>query len=199
MKLLYSPTSPYVRKVRAVAIEKGVSSQLELISATPWPDPTHIATLNPLGKIPVLVCDDGTELYDSPVICEYLDSLTPDPQLIPAAGMTRFRILRLQALADGIMDAGVSIILEKRRPPAEQSPAAQARALNAITRGVGALQGELSLSTHAIDLGQLAIAVAIGYLEFRFPELEVLAPRYGLQDWWQRISARPSLQTTIPN
>jgi glutathione S-transferase len=199
LKLLNSPTSPYVRKVRAVAIEKGLSSRLELISATPWPDPTSIATHNPLGKIPVLLCDDGTVLYDSPVICEYLDSLTPDPILIPAAGMARFRILRLQALADGIMNAGVSIILEKRRPPAEQSTAAQARALSAITRAVGALQGELSVSANAVDLGQLAIAVAVGYLEFRFPELEVLAPRYGLQQWWQRISARPSLQTTIPS
>jgi glutathione S-transferase len=115
MQLYYSATSPYVRKVRVVAIEKGLDGDIELIEAMPWPDPSLIATQNPLGKVPALVLDDGTALYDSPVICEYLDTLGEGNRLLPPVGPARWRSLRIQALADGIMDAAVSIVLERRR------------------------------------------------------------------------------------
>jgi glutathione S-transferase len=197
MKLLYSPTSPYVRKVRVLAIERGLADRIELVTAVPWPDPAPVVRDNPLGKVPVLVTDDGFALYDSPVICEYLDSIASGSALIPAAGIERWRVLRCQALADGILDAAVAVVLERRRPAPEQSAAGIRRSLDAIHRAVATLAGELK-STHEFDLGQIALAVALGYLDFRLGEIDFGAGAPAIRDWWANVSERPSLVSTRP-
>jgi glutathione S-transferase len=198
MKLLYSPTSPYVRKVRVVAIEKGLADRIELVAAHPWPDPALAARANPLGKVPALVLGDGSALYDSPVICEYLDALIPASPLIPREGAARWAVLRRQALADGILDAAVAIVLERRRPAGERSPAAEQRACDAIRRSVAALPGELRPADAPFDLGQIAIAVALGYLEFRLGELDLGQAEPRVAGFWAVAQARPSLVATRP-
>lgn len=199
LQLYFSPTSPYVRKVRVVAIEKGLDGRIELVEALPWPDPTFIATQNPLGKVPALVLDDGSSLYDSPVICEYLDALGEGPRLLPTDGSARWQALRTQALADGIMDAAVSIVLERRRPEAQQAAESMDRSAHAIRRGVAALALAInpSLST-PFDLAHIASAVAIGYLHFRLPDLELGLETPTIADWWSLIRERPSLAATAP-
>jgi glutathione S-transferase len=199
MQLYYSATSPYVRKVRVVAIEKGLDGDIELIEAMPWPDPSLIATQNPLGKVPALVLDDGSALYDSPVICEYLDTLGEGNRLLPPAGPARWRSLRMQALADGIMDAAVSIVLERRRPAELQSREATDRAANAIRRSLTVLAREIGPTlTAPFDLAHIASAVAIGYLHFRLPDLELGLDNPKISEWWSLISERPSLAATAP-
>jgi glutathione S-transferase len=198
MKLYYSPTSPYVRKVRVVAIEKGLADRVALVLANPWPDPAAVAAVNPLGKVPALVTDDGLALYDSPVICEYLDSLVPAAPLIPRSGSGRWQVLRCQALCDGILDAAVGIVLERRRPEAERSMASQERSADAIRRSVTALAAELRPPGAAFDLGQIAVAVALGYIEFRLGDLDLGTGRSAIRDWWIAMRERPSLVATRP-
>jgi glutathione S-transferase len=198
MKLLYSPTSPYARKARIVALEKGLGERVEIVSAIPWPDPTPVIGANPLGKVPVLILADGTALYDSPVICEYLDSLVPASPLIPYDGMPRWLVLRRQALCDGILDAAVGMVLESRRPPAEQSASAQARATDAIRRSVEALARELKSADEPFDLAQISSAVAIGYLGFRLKHLDLGTSRPEIQTFWNAIKTRPSVASTEP-
>jgi glutathione S-transferase len=197
MKLLYSTTSPYARKVRIVAIEKGLAPRIELVPATPWPDPAPVAVHNPLGRIPVLLLTDGSALYDSPVICEYLDTLIPASALIPREGAARWTVLRQQALADGILDAAVSVVLERRRPATERSPAAEQRALAALRRSVLALATEVR-ADGPFDLGQIACAVAIGYLHFRLGDAGLGLDAPALAAYWRAVKARPSLAATEP-
>ncbi len=199
MQLYYSPTSPYVRKVRVVAIEKGLADRIELVTASPWPDPTAVARVNPLGKVPALVTDDGVALYDSPVICEYLDALVPAAPLIPRSGSGRWQVLRCQALCDGILDAAVAVVLERRRPEAERSAAAQQRAIDAIRRSVAALAPELRTGGAPFDLGQISTAVALGYLEFRLGDVELGMDQPAIRDWWAATRDRPSLVMTRPS
>jgi glutathione S-transferase len=198
VKLYYSPTSPYVRKVRIAAIEKGLADRVELVVANPWPDPAAVVSVNPLGKVPALVADDGLVLYDSPVICEYLDSLAPEPRLIPASGAERWQVLRTQALADGILDAAVAIVLERRRSEAERSTLSQKRAGEAIRRGVAALATGIRSAGDDADLAVIATGVALGYLEFRLPDVDFLAPHRALRAWWTALAARPSFAATVP-
>jgi glutathione S-transferase len=198
MKLYYSPTSPYVRKVRVVAIEKGLADRIELVSATPWPDPAAVAAVNPLGKVPALVTDEGVALYDSPVICEYLDVLVPAAPLVPRSGSGRWQVLRCQALCDGILDAAVAIVLERRRPEAERSTSVAKRAEDAIRRSVAALKAELRPASAGFDLGQISIAVALGYLEFRLGDVALGVDEPAIRDWWAATRERPSLVATRP-
>ncbi len=198
MKLYHSPTSPYVRKVRVVAIEKGLADRIELVDASPGPPLTAVYGVNPLGKVPALVTDDGVALYDSPVICEYLDSLVPAAPLIPRSGAARWQVLRCQALCDGILDAAVGIVLERRRPPAERSAQAQEHSAAAIRRAVAALAAELRPAAAVFDLGQISIAAALGYLEFRLGDADLGADQPAIRDWWSATRQRPSLAATRP-
>jgi glutathione S-transferase len=198
MKLYSSPTSPYVRKVRVVAIEKGLADRIEVVDANPWPEPAIVAAVNPLGKVPALVGDDGIVLYDSPVICEYLDSLVPAAPLIPRSGAARWQVLRCQALCDGILDAAVAIVLERRRPEAERSAAAQQRGVQAIRRGVAAAAAEIRPAGQPFDLAQISIAVTLGYLEFRLADLDLGTGTRPVRDWWAVARDRPSLVATRP-
>ena len=122
MKLRYSPTSPYVRKVTVTAQETGVQPRIERVPTVTTDPASGLAKDNPLGKVPTLILDDGERLYDSPVICEYLDGLHGGAKIVPPAGPERWVALRRQALADGILDAAVLRLMETRRPASSPRP-----------------------------------------------------------------------------
>jgi glutathione S-transferase len=197
MKLLFNAPSPFARKVRVALLEKGLMDKVALETVQPWPEPIAITPFNPLGKIPVLILDDGAVLYDSPVICEYIDSLSGEPQLISPVGAPRLRILRLQALADGALDAAVNIVLERKRPTADQSNAMLSRWTQAIHRTLDHFAADVGETGRPFDLSEISFACLVGYLGFRLPDLDLVSdPR--LQLWWQVVSRRDSLRVTDP-
>jgi glutathione S-transferase len=197
MKLLFNAASPFARKVRIALLEKGLMEQIHLEAVQPWPEPVAITPFNPLGKIPVLILDDGSPLYDSPVICEYIDSLTEAPRLIAPTGPSRLRILRLQALADGALDAAVNIMLERKRAPTEQSISMLGRWTQAIRRSLDHFAADRSRGNQPFDLAEISLACLIGYLGFRLPDLDLVTdPR--LQEWWHAASRRDSVRATDP-
>ncbi|NNG05068.1 MAG: glutathione S-transferase [Inquilinus sp.] len=199
MKLRFSPTSPYVRKVRALAIETGLADRLELAATDPWQADTDLPASNPLGKVPALELDDGTVLFDSPVICEYLDSLHGGTKLFPAAGPARWKALRLQAIGDGICDAAILRRLDGMRPAGLQSADWQQRQRQAVARACDLLEAEAGTLGGPATIGQLAIACALGYLDFRFDADKWREGRPKLAAWFADFAKRPSIaETALP-
>ncbi len=198
MKLRYSPTSPYVRKVTVTAIESGLDGAIERIATNVWDPESDIARDNPLGKVPALITDGGEVLFDSPVICEYLDSLHEGVKLVPPAGGARWRALRRQALADGILDAAVLRLLEGKREPAQQSAAWIGRQKAAVERTLDALEDSAAGLGEEVTIGHITIAVALGYLDFRYPDDDWRAGRATLAAWYQGFAQRPSMSQTVP-
>lgn len=199
MQLLISPTSPYARKARVTVREKGLLDRVEEVVLNPHQDPAELLAQNRLGKIPVLVRDDGEALYDSPVICEYLEWLGEGPRLIPEPGNARWAVMRAQALADGIMDLAAATVMERARPEAEQSPASMERWRGKIERAVGGMGAALdAIPDEGFDLGRIACAVALGYLDFRLPEYDWRAGQPELGDWHAEACKRISMQETAP-
>jgi glutathione S-transferase len=197
MKLYYSPTSPYVRKVMIFLNETGLVARVELLHTNVWaPDTTH-GEINPLGKIPVLTLEDGVPLYDSPVIVDYLDSLHDGTPLIPAAHPRRHVVLCQQALADGIMDAAILRRLENSRPEAERSNTWSERQLTSIVRAIDMLEADVE-DLGEIDIGAIAVACALGYLDLRLPEFDWRSSRPKLAAWFQIFAERPSFRLTRP-
>jgi len=198
MKLFFSPTSPYVRKVRIAAIELGIEDQIELILANPWDNPPELAEANPLGKVPALIIADNQVLFDSPVICEYLDSLNTAVTLFPISGEARWNALRLQALADGILDAAVMIRLDSLRPEAEQNSDVRIRQINVIRRALISLCSEMTRLIGPVSIGQVAVACALAYLDFRLPEEDWHKVHPKLDCWYASWMERESMQATMP-
>ena len=199
MKLYFSSASPYVRKVMVAAIETGLDKKIQAMPTTVVPVKPNLdlARDNPLMKVPTLVTDGGESLFDSRVICEYLDSLHDGRKLIPATGGERWRVLRLQALADGILDAGIITRYELAiRPQEKQWSDWIAGQGKKITQGLDLAESE-SLGG-PIDLGQIAIACAIGWLEFRKPIGDIRPGRPKLFKWYDEFAKRPSMQATVP-
>jgi glutathione S-transferase len=199
MKLFYSPTSPYVRKVLITAFELGLHERIEKVPVQNSPV-QHDASLNqanPIGKIPALITDDGLELYDSPVICEYLDSLHQGPKLFPDAGPARWEALRQQALADGVMDAAVLVRYETWLRPAElRWPDWTQGQTSKIERGLDVMESELASFEGALSIGTVSFACALGYLDLRLPDLPWRDSHLRLASWLVEFGARPSFQTT---
>lgn len=198
MKLYGSLTSPYVRKVRVILHEKKLAC--EFVVADAWAADSPIPALNPLGKVPVLELDDGELLFDSPVILEYLDSVKMPP-LLAASGETRWQMLCWSALADGILDAVVTRLLESRRPAEQQSAENIHRQEEKVSRSLNYIERHLSggawLMTGRFTLADLTVAVALEYTDFRYPhDWQSRHPR--LASWLAEISARPSLAETRP-
>jgi glutathione S-transferase len=198
MKLFFSPTSPYVRKVRIAAIELGLEDQIELILTNPWDNPPELADANPLGKVPALLISDNEILFDSPVICEYLDSLNREVTLLPSSGQARWDALRLQALADGILDAAVMIRYDSLRPEAEQYSGMRTRQINVIRRALISLCSEMTRLIGPVTIGQIAVACAIGYLDFRLAEEDWRKLHPKLDCWYVSWMQRESMQVTMP-
>ncbi len=198
MKLRFSPTSPYVRKVTVMVIETGLDAVVERVPTNVWDPATDIAENNPLGKVPVLLLDDGTMLFDSPVICEYLDGLHDGPKLFPAAGPERWAALRQQALGDGILDASILCMLEGRRPDGERSPSWMERQARAVERALDVLEDETDALAGPLTIGRLTVAVTLGYRDFRFGDDDWRLGRPALADWYEAMADRPSMTSTMP-
>jgi glutathione S-transferase len=196
VKLFHSPTSPYVRKVMAVAIAREIERQITLIPTNPHDSPAALLAVNPLSKVPCLVTADGVALFDSPVICEYLDSLEGAVPVFPRAGGARWKALKYQAMADGIMDAAVLRRMESGRPREAARDTAMARQKAAVDRALDELEREPPL--RAPDIGSLSVACALGYLDFRFAAEDWRAARPLLAGWFAAISEEPALARTTP-
>jgi len=196
MKLRYSATSPFARKVLITAIECGV--ELDLVKTNAWDPATDLVNDNPLSKIPALVLDDGQTLYDSPVICEYLDTLHTGHKLFPADSHERFRQLKLQALADGIMDAAVQIRIETAlRPEDKRWNDWVERQQNAITRGLDYLEKEVGHWGGVFLIGPITVVAALSYLDFR-KVCDWRNNRPHLAHWYQTTHNRRSVRETEP-
>lgn len=200
MKLIGSLTSPFVRKVRIVLAEKKIDCAFEIDS--PWVEGNKVAKLNPLGKIPVLILDDGTHVFDSRVIVEYLDATTPNNRLIPASGRERLLVKRWEALADGVCDAAASSFLERKRPAAQQSPDWIARQQQKIDLGLAAMADELGERAWyrgtKLSLADIAVGSALGYLTLRFGELDWPRRYPNLDKLNRKLLERPSFAETVP-
>lgn len=194
MKLLISPTSPYVRKVMVVADEGGIKDRIDLEKANTKDPNNSIPEVNPLGKIPALVLDDGTCLYDSPVIAEYFNSLSG----IDLMGADRWNTLRLQALADGMMDAAYIRATEAKAPAEEFRDAVHQKLKGKITRALDTLEEEADGFGDSLTIGHIAVACALGYLDFRHAADNWRDDRPALADWYDSFSARPSMMATVP-
>ncbi|MFQ5764020.1 MAG: glutathione S-transferase N-terminal domain-containing protein [Rhodospirillales bacterium] len=199
MQLRFAPASPYVRKVSVTLIETGLDDRVERIPTSVWDPATDIAETNPLGKVPALVTDEGEVLYDSPVICEYLDGLHNGPKLFPAEGPARWRALRLMALGDGMTDAGILRLLESRRPEEFQFDKWMERQTAVVYRAMDALEEEADgLAGDQPTIGHIAVGCSLGWLDFRFPDLAWRADRPALAEWFEAVSERPSMTATAP-
>ena len=196
MKLRFSPTSPFVRKVRAVAVATGLDARIENVR-TETTDPSWWGD-NPLGKVPALVTDDGRALIDSPVICEYLDSLHDGPKLFPPDGEARWTALQHQALADGIMDACVSCFQESRRPDGERSPGWIERQRGKVERTVAVLEAEAASLEGDPDIGNIAVGCALGYIGLRMPDFDWRTPAPHLAKWYEAFAKNPFMTETAP-
>lgn len=201
MKLLYSVTSPYARKVRIVAAEKKL--ELEIVPSDPWVINPELLAANPLGKVPALITDDGWSLFDSRVIVEYLDGLSPVHRLIPDGSRDRILVKRWEALADGLLDAALTARLESMRPDQNESSAKQITrqrdkisvALTEMSRG---LADNAYCAGNALSLADIAVGCTLGYLDFRFPDIAWASAHPNLAKLYKKLSARASFKSTEP-
>ncbi|VVE71435.1 glutathione S-transferase [Pandoraea anapnoica] len=201
MKLIGALASPYVRKVRIVLAEKKLDYKLELENV--WADDTRIQQSNPIGKVPCLVMEDGEAVFDSRVICEYLDTLSPVGKLIPPSGRERAEVRCWEALADGVTDAAVQIRVEKMF----HDEASRSQVF--ITRQVGKIEESLRAMARGLDerqwcagnrltLADVAVVCALGYLDFRYQEIDWRNAHPNLARHFERMSTRPSVADTVP-
>ncbi len=200
MKLIGSLTSPYVRKVRVVMAEKKLDYQLELENV--WSPDSQIQQFNPLGKVPCLVMEDGGALFDSRVIVEYLDTLSPVARLIPQSGRDRAAVKCWEAIADGMQDACVAIVRENMRPEAQRSPDWIERQYTKIHAALRAMEGSLGENAHCMGvnytLADIAVGCALSYLDLRFAALNWRHDHANLARLDEKLSARPSFMDTMP-
>lgn len=201
MKLIGSLASPYVRKVRIVMAEKKLDYELTLENV--WAPETTILQSNPLGKVPCLIMEDGGAMFDSRVIVEYLDTLTPVGKLIPAHGRERAEVKCWEALADGVLDAAVLVRLENtQRPAALQSKDWIARQMAKVDAGLKAMASGLADTPFCAGtyytLSDVAVGCALGWLSFRFPEIKWRDDHPNLAKLFDKLSDRPSFRDTVP-
>jgi glutathione S-transferase len=200
MKLLVSLLSPYGRKVRVVLAEKRIECELELVDVTPAESPLN--EHNPLGKIPTLLLDDGSSLYDSRVIVDFLDAVSPIGRLIPKGNRERVAVLRWEALADGVLDAGVLLRQETLRPKKEQSAAWIERQRGKVERGVAEMARELGerdwCHNERLTLADISLGCCLGWLAFRHPELDWRGKYANLARHYDKLSQRPAFAETAP-
>lgn len=197
MTLFAAHTSPYARKVRMAVIEAGLSDRVETVRIDPYADAAALQDAAPLGKVPALLTEDGRALYDSPVICAYLDALAPAAGLIPD-GDRRWEALTREALADGILDAAFATVMERRRPEAQRSEYWLERWRRAILRALDAVEADGAGLEGAGLIAEIATGAALGYLDFRLPELVWREARPQTAAWFARFAERSSMRETAP-
>ena len=198
MELKFSPLSPYVRKVSVTAHELGIAQRIRLTPVKTREEPDKIAPFNPLGKIPTLVTDAGAVLYDSPVICEYLDAEFGNHRLLPASGARRWDVLTRVALADGTIDAAILVRQERLRAAEKQAQDWIDWQLRKVYAGLDQMERSVETFGESLDLGQIALACALGYMPLRLAELEGLPKWPRLKAWYEVQSQRASFRLTKP-
>ena len=201
MKLFVTVASPYARKVRVVLAEKRIDCEIVVVpslAASDSPVPAH----NPLGKVPTLLLDDGESLYDSVVIVGYLDNKTPVTRLIPQDNHERALVRRWEALADGVCDAAVAVVMEQRRVPEQQDETVIERQRLKVQRGLQAMASELGegkwIMGERFSLADISVGVALAYLALRMPEIDWRAQYPALDRLYQQLLNRPSFRDTAP-
>jgi glutathione S-transferase len=193
MKLFHSPNSPFSRKCRVVAIEKGIMDKIELIEASPSENPPELWAVNPLGTVPAMAVGNGLHLSDSSVICEYLNTLSPEPDLYA----DRICVLPMAFLAEGILNAAVACVMEGRRPPQFQYPAWVSRKEAAISRAIAKFAG-ISWENAPLSIGTISLGVALEYVSFRLPHLNWREAHPELAKWADTFGKRLSMAQTAP-
>ena len=200
MRLIGSLTSPYVRKARVVLAEKRIEYSFEIDN--PWDEKSRVADANPLGKVPVLVLDDDSTLFDSRVIVEFLDSVSPISRLIPSGNREKIEVKRWEALADGVLDAAIAVVQERRRPAKQKSEATIKRQMEKIERGVAVMARDLGdkpwCTGNAFTLADIACGVALGYLDFRHASFDWRVLHANLAKLASKLAERPSFADTAP-
>ncbi len=202
LRLVGSLTSPYVRKVRIVMAEKRIECQFEVSDV--WSPETKIQQSNPLGKVPCLIMEDGGAVFDSRVIVEYLDTMTPVAKLIPTAGRERVEVRTWEALADGLLDAAIAVRLEQtQRPPEQQSQKWIDRQMGKVDAALEAmasgLEGKNWCHNNAYSLADIAVGCALAYLDFRFPQIDWRNRHPDLAKLYTKLAARQSfIDTALP-
>lgn len=189
MKLYFNKPSPYARKVRVVAHEKGLMDSLDLREVDPWADPPELLAANPLAKVPALITDDGTLLTESSAISVFLDGLGQGRKLVEGE---RWRVMARVGLAQGLIDAAFAIVIERRRPATQQSADWVARQGRAIARTLP----RVALPGERFDLGDIGLACGLAYMDFRLPEIPWRTDRSDLAAWLDRVNQRPSMRAT---
>jgi glutathione S-transferase len=201
VKLYFSPASPYVRKVLASAIELDLEHRIERVpcSVHVIRRDVNVVVHNPLGQVPTLIADDGTVLYDSRVVCEYLDTLAGGHRLFPLPMDRRYRALTEQAASDGLLDAAVLARQELTLRPADKvwEPWREAQ-IAKIVSALDRMQQWSATFGDRVDIGTLTTACAIGYLEFRYADFDWRSGRGTLADWFESFARRPSIARTVP-
>ena len=194
MKLAYSPASPYVRKVTACAIKRGLNVERLKIGTT---DP-ELLKYNALSKVPTLITDDGMCIFDSPVICEYLDSIGSAPKLFPAPGPARWKALTQEALADGILDATQPRRREVALPQDEGRKAYIALQQGKVNRALDVLEAEAASLGELTTIGEITIGCALGYLDFRYANEPWRPGHPKLTTWYEKVAKLAPLAETVP-
>ena len=194
MKIAYSPNSPYVRKAMACAILRGLTIEQWTIPSSD----SQVMAINPLAKVPTLVTDDGVSLFDSPVICEYLDSVGSAPKLFPPAGPARWNALRQQALGDGILDACQPRRREIALPQDDGRKEYIATQRGKVDRSIVALEAEAGKLGALTTIGEVTIACALGYLDFRYANEPWRPAAPKLTAWYAKVAALPAIAQTAP-
>jgi glutathione S-transferase len=196
VKLFYSPASPYARKVMACAVTRDLGARIEKVPCNPNISPPELLAVNPLSKIPCLVTDDGVALFDSPVICEYLDTRGDAQPLFPAHGAARWRALKFQAMGDGILDASVPRRWEMLKPAEDARTVWIERQKSIVDRTLDVL--ETDPPHRMLDIGSIAVACALGYLDFRFAAQPWRPTRPKLAAWLDAFAQNPGIAETAP-
>lgn len=197
MKLYVTAPSPFARKCRIVAREKGLIDRIEEIMVDPYANTPELLAANPIVQAPTLIAEDGLPITDSPVICEYLDAIGSGPRLLPAEGAERLRVRRMETLAGGALEMGVKLLLELRRPETERSPSWMARWTDNMARALDALEAARPDAAR-LDMGVITAGCAVAWIGFRHPGFDWRAGRPHLAALHEAIETRPSFEQTRP-
>lgn len=199
MKLIGSYTSPFVRKISVILLEKAIP--FEFVNEFPYHDVNGVAQYNPLGKVPALLTDEGECWFDSPIIAQYLELLNVAPSMLPAEPLAALKVRQLEALSDGIMEAAIALVREKARPAAQQAESELLRQRQKIARGLDMLEGyaaDGTLRYGELNLATITAACAIAYLNFRRVAPGWCATRPKLVQLVETLFQRPSFARTEP-
>lgn len=198
MKLYITHPSPFARKCRIVAREKGLIERIEEIAVDPYANAPELLASNPIVQVPTLIAEDGLPISDSPVICEYLDALGSGPRLLPPEGPERLRVRRMETQADAALEMGVKLVLEMRRPEQERSPSWIARWTENMGRALDALEAARPDAAR-LDMGVITAGVAVAWIGFRHPAYDWRTGRPHLTALHALIEARASFLGTRPD